>query len=245
MLDFTGRRALITGATGGIGGAIAKLLHQYGAHIVISGTKEEVLKQVQSELKERVDYIVCNLSDREQVNSLIDNCETKFGPLDILVCNAGITRDNLSIRMSEEDFEEVIKINLTSSFILNKAALKLMLKRRYGRIINISSIIGATGNAGQANYAASKAGLIAMTKSMAKESASRNITMNCVAPGFIATNMTDKLKEEYKAELLKSIPAGRMGEAEEIANAVIFLASDKASYITGQTIHVNGGMAMI
>jgi 3-oxoacyl-[acyl-carrier protein] reductase len=245
MLNLTGKIALITGASGAIGGAIAKSLHAQGAHVVISGTNEQALKTLEAELKSRVTVEVCNLQDDESVSSLIDRVCDKHERLDILVCNAGVTKDNLSLRMSIEDFDTVIKINLHSTFILNKSAIKKMVKQRFGRIINISSIVGFTGNAGQANYTAAKAGMVAMSKSFAQEVASRGVTVNCIAPGFIATPMTANLKDEHKEKLLSNIPCGRLGVPQDIANGAVFLASDEAEYITGQTLHINGGMAMI
>lgn len=245
MFNLKGQVALVTGASGGIGGAIAKALHNQGAHVIISGTKEESLNRLAAELKERVTVKTCNLQDDEAVANLIDEAASVHDRLDILVCNAGITKDNLSLRMSVEDFDAVMNINLRSTFVLNKAAVKRMMKQRYGRIINISSIVGFTGNLGQANYTAAKAGMVAMSKSIALEVATRGITVNCVAPGFIATPMTDSLKDEIKEELIKKVPVGRLGTAEDIANGVVFLASLEASYVTGQTLHINGGMAML
>lgn len=244
MFKLSDQVALVTGASGGIGGAIARKLHAQGAFVIISGTNVNSLEILAAELKERVAIQLCNLSDDSQVENLIDQVLAMKEKLDILVCNAGITRDNLSLRMSVEDFDEVIKINLHSAFILNKAAIKRMIRQKYGRIINISSIVGFNGNLGQANYAAAKAGMVAMSKSLAQEVASRGVTINCIAPGFIATAMTDKLKPEIQEELVKKIPAGRMGSSEDIANGVLYLASQEASYVTGQTIHINGGMSM-
>lgn len=245
MFDLTGQVALVTGASGGIGGAIARKLHAQGATVIVSGTNRQALEELSAELKVRQAVALCNLQDDDSVNTLVEQVCELAGKIDILVCNAGVTRDNLSLRMNIEDFDVVMKVNLRSSFVLNKAAIKRMMKQRYGRIINISSIVGFTGNLGQANYTAAKAGMVAMSKSFALEVASRGITVNCVAPGFIATAMTDKLKEEIQEELIKKIPLGRMGSAEDIANGVLFLASKEASYITGQTLHINGGMAMI
>lgn len=244
VLDLEGKVALVTGASGGIGGAIARTLHLQGAKVIISGTNRQSLEKLAQELSDRVVIKTCNLSDDQEVSELIDQVCDEHERLDILVCNAGITKDNISLRMSIEDFDEVIKINLRSAFILNKAAIKRMLKQRYGRIINISSIVGFTGNAGQANYTAAKAGMVAMTKTFAQEVSSRGITINCVAPGFIASPMTDKLNDELKAKLLSSIPVGRLGSGQDIANGVLFLASNEAEYITGQTLHINGGMSM-
>ena len=245
MFDLSGQVALVTGASGGIGGAIAKLLHAQGAHVIVSGTNKQVLENLAVELKERVSIEICDLQSDEAVANLIENSSAVHDRLDILVCNAGVTRDNLSLRMSIEDFDTVINVNLRATFILNKAAVKRMIKQRYGRIINISSIVGFTGNLGQVNYTAAKAGMVAMSKSFALEVASRGVTVNCVAPGLIDTAMTNKLKPELKDELLKKIPCNRLGTAEDIANSVLFLASSESNYITGQTLHINGGMAMI
>jgi len=245
MLDLSGQIALITGASGGIGGAIAKKLHAQGAYVVISGTNKQALDALAEELKERVSIEICDLQNDDAVASLVDNAYALHERLDILVCNAGVTKDNLSLRMNVEDFDLVLKINLRSTFVLNKAAIKRMIKQKSGRIINIASIVGFTGNLGQANYTAAKAGMVAMSKTLAQEVASRGVTVNCVAPGFIATPMTDKLKPEFKEELLKKIPLAKLGSPEDIANGVVFLASNEASYITGQTLHINGGMAMI
>lgn len=245
MFDLTGQVALVTGASGGIGGSIARKLHAHGAHIIISGTNRQALDDLANELKTNVTVKICNLQDDESIVNLIDEVYAINDRLDILVCNAGVTRDNLSLRMSVEDFDTVININLRATFILNKAAIKKMIKQRHGRIINISSIVGFTGNLGQANYTAAKAGMVAMSKSLALEVASRGVTVNCVAPGFIATAMTDKLKDELKEELIKKVPCGRLGTPDDIANGVIFLASNESAYVTGQTLHINGGMAMV
>jgi 3-oxoacyl-[acyl-carrier protein] reductase len=245
MLNLTNKIALVTGASGGIGGEIAKSLHAQGAHVVISGTNKQALDKLAAELKDRVSIEICNLQDDESVSSLIDNVCKAHERLDILVCNAGITKDNLSLRMNIEDFDSVIKINLHSTFLLNKLAIKKMVKQKFGRIINISSIVAFTGNPGQANYSAAKAGMVAMSKSFAQEVASRGITVNCVAPGFIATPMTDILNEGHKEKLLSSIPCGKLGSPKDIASGVVFLASNEAEYITGQTLHINGGMAMV
>lgn len=245
MFDLSGKVALVTGASGGIGGAIARKLHSQGAHVVISGTNKQALEYLSIELKDRVTIAICDLQDDDSVNGLIDKVYDLNGRLDILVCNAGVTRDNLSLRMNVEDFDVVMKINLRSAFVLNKAAIKKMIKQRSGRIINISSIVGFTGNLGQANYTAAKAGMVAMSKSFALEVGARGVTVNCVAPGFITTPMTDKLKPEIQEELIKKIPCGRMGSSEDIANGVLFLASEESGYITGQTLHINGGMAMV
>ena len=245
MFSLTGKTALITGASGGIGAAIAKALHDAGATIAISGTRVEVLEKVKAEIGERVLILPCNLSKAEDVEKLIPAAEAALGGLDILINNAGITKDGLAMRMKDEDWQSVIDVNLTSNFRLSRAAMRPMMKKRWGRIINITSIVGVTGNPGQVNYVASKAGLIGMTKSLAQELATRNVTVNCVAPGFIATPMTDVLNEKQKEAILGRIPAGRMGGPADIAAAVVYLASDEAAYVTGQTLHVNGGMVMV
>jgi 3-oxoacyl-[acyl-carrier protein] reductase len=245
MFDLTGKVALVTGATGGIGAAIAKALHARGATVALSGTREAVLEALKAELGERAEVFVANLSDRASVDGLVPAVEAKLGKLDILVNNAGITRDNLFMRMKDEEWDQVLEVNLGSTFRLARAAVKGMMKRRHGRIVSITSVVGVTGNAGQGNYAAAKAGMIGMSKSLGQEVASRNVTVNCVAPGFIATPMTDALNEKQREGILGAVPAGRLGTPEEIAAAVVFLASDEASYVTGQTLHVNGGMAMI
>jgi 3-oxoacyl-[acyl-carrier protein] reductase len=245
MFDLKDRVALVTGATGGIGGAIAKALHDRGATVALSGTRAEVLKQLAESLGDRAAVFPANLSDRGSVDSLIPAVEAAFGRVDILVNNAGITRDGLIIRMKDEDFDQVIEVNLQAGFRLARAAVKGMMKRRFGRIVGITSVVGVTGNAGQTNYAAAKAGMIGFSKALAQEVASRSITVNCVAPGFIETAMTDVLNEKQKEGILGSVPAGRLGSAEEIAAAVVYLASNEAAYVTGQTLHVNGGMAMI
>ena len=245
MFSLTGKTALLTGASGGIGAAIAKALHDAGATIAISGTRVETLEKVKAEVGDRVHILPCNLSKPEDVEKLIPAAEAAMGGLDILVNNAGITKDGLAMRMKDEDWQSVIDVNLTSNFRLSRAAMRGMMKKRWGRIINITSIVGVTGNPGQVNYVASKAGLIGMTKSLAQELGSRNVTVNCVAPGFIATPMTDVLNEKQKEGILSRIPAGRMGGPTDIAAAVIYLASEEAGYVTGQTLHVNGGMAMI
>lgn len=245
MFKLNGKNALVTGATGGIGAAIAKTLAKQGAKVILSSTKEEKLQELVNEIGGDVKYVACNLSDVAAVDALFDNAEELAGgQIDILVCNAGITRDNLILRMKNEDFEQVIDVNLKSTFILNRNAVKKMMRRKYGRIINIASVVGVTGNPGQANYVASKAGMIGMTKSMAQEVGSRGITLNCVAPGFITSPMTDILNEQQKSTILAKIPAGHMGTADDIAKAVAFLASEDASYINGHTLHVNGGMFM-
>ncbi len=245
MFNLNGKKALITGASGGIGATIAKALHQQGAVVALSGTRREALEKVAQELKERVHILPCNLKNVEEVENLIPQAEAIMEQVDILVNNAGITRDNLLMRMKDDEFSEVIDVNLEATFRLMRAAVKGMMKRRDGRIINITSIVGVMGNPGQANYCASKAGVIGMSKSLAQEIASRGITVNCVAPGFIQTPMTDVLPETHKEKLLATIPQGRMGLPEEVAAGVAFLASAEAGYITGQTLHINGGMAMI
>ena len=245
MFDLSGKTALVTGASGGIGRDIATALSAAGVKVALSGTREGVLEEVKAECAGEAAIVTCNLSDAEAVNGLVKRAEEAIGPLDILVANAGITRDQLLMRMKEEDFEAVLNINLGSYFRLAKSALRGMMKRRSGRIIGITSIVGVTGNAGQANYAASKAGMIGFTKSLAAEVASRGVTANCIAPGFITSPMTDVLPEAQKESLLGSIPAGKLGTGADIAAAVAFLSSNEASYVTGQTLHVNGGMAMI
>ena len=245
MFDLTGKNVLITGASGGIGGAIAKALHSAGATVSLSGTRVEPLEALAAELGERAYVLPCNLRDAEAVTALPKQAADAMGSVDILVNNAGITRDNIFMRMSDDEWTSVLDVNLTSTMRLCKGVIRGMMKSRWGRIVNISSIVGATGNPGQANYAASKAGMVGMSKSIAYEVASRGITVNCVAPGFIATAMTDKLNDEQKSGILTQIPAGRMGEAEEIAAAVLYLASAEAAYVTGTTLHVNGGMAML
>jgi len=245
MFNIEGKTALVTGASGGIGGAIAKALHGAGATVALSGTRVEPLKALAAELGERAHVLPCNLSDAEAVEALPKQAIEAMGGLDILVNNAGITRDNLFMRMKDEDWDAVININLTSTMRLCRGVMRPMMKARWGRIINISSIVATTGNPGQANYTAAKAGMIAMGKSIAQEVASRGITVNAVAPGFIATPMTDALNDDQKGAINKQIPAGRMGTPEEIAAAVLYLASEEAGYVTGATLHVNGGMAMV
>ena len=246
MFDISGTTALVTGATGGIGGAIARSLHAQGAHVVLSGTREAALEALAGELGGRVSSVVANLSDPAAVDGLIGAAEQAAGaPVDILVANAGVTRDGLLLRMKDEDWETVIKVNLEGYFRLSRAALKGMMKRRHGRIIGITSVVGVTGNPGQSNYAASKAGMIGFSKALAQEVASRNVTVNCIAPGFIASPMTDALNDQQKEQILRTIPAGKLGEGSDIAAACVYLASDEAAYVTGQTLHVNGGMAMI
>ncbi|PZO63484.1 MAG: beta-ketoacyl-ACP reductase [Paracoccus denitrificans] len=245
MFDLTGKTALITGASGGIGGAIATALHQAGATVALSGTRETPLQELAASLGERAHVVTANLADPASVEALPKAAAEAMGSLDILVNNAGITRDNLFMRMSDDEWAQVIDVNLTSSARLARGVLRGMMKARWGRIISITSIVGATGNPGQANYAAAKAGLIGMSKSLAYEVASRGITVNCVAPGFIATAMTDKLNDDQKGRILSQIPAGRMGTPDDIAAAVLYLASEQAGYVTGATLHVNGGMAML
>ncbi|MBF0332983.1 MAG: 3-oxoacyl-[acyl-carrier-protein] reductase [Alphaproteobacteria bacterium] len=245
MFDLSGRKALVTGASGGIGGAIARALHGRGAIVTLSGTRREALDGLAAELGERAHVAPCDLGDSASVEALGKEAEAAMGGLDILVNNAGLTRDGLILRMKDEDWQSVIDVNLTATFRLCRAAVKGMMKRRFGRIVNIASIVGVTGNPGQVNYAASKAGMIGLTKSLAAEVGSRGITVNCVAPGFITTAMTEALNDDQRARLLAGIPAGRMGEPAEIAAAVVYLASGEAAYVTGQTLHVNGGMAMI
>ncbi len=245
MIDLTGRTALVTGASGGIGRAIAQALSEAGAKVALSGTRENVLEEVAGTLKGESAIVPCNLSDAESVDGLVGRAEEAIGPLDILVANAGITRDKLLMQMKDEDWNDVLSVNLGSYFRLTKSCVRGMMKRRHGRIIGITSIVGVTGNPGQANYCASKADMIGFTKSLAQEVASRGITANTIAPGFIESPMTEVLPEKQKDALLGQIPAGRLGQGADIAAAAIYLASDQAAYVTGQTIHVNGGMAMI
>ena len=245
MFELEGKCALITGASGGIGGSIARALYAQGAKVALSGTRIDPLKALADDLGDRAFIVPCNLSDVDAVKALPQKASEEMGGIDILVNNAGITKDNLFMRMSDDDWHQVININLTSTMHLMKSVMRTMMKKRFGRIINITSIVGVTGNAGQVNYAASKAGMIGMTKSFAQEIATRGITANCIAPGFIETAMTAELPENVIKNMLDAIPQGRMGQADEIAASVAFLASNEASYITGQTLHVNGGMAMI
>ena len=245
MFDLKGKNALITGASGGIGGAIAAALHEAGATVALSGTRVAPLEELAAQLGDRVHVLPCNLSDADAVNALPKQAAEAMGSVDILVNNAGITRDNIFMRMSDEEWSSVLEVNLTSTMRLCKGVIRGMMKSRWGRIVNISSVVGATGNPGQANYAASKAGMVGMSKSIAYEVASRGITVNCVAPGFITTAMTDKLTDDQKSGILSQVPAGRMGDAQEIAAAVLYLSSPEAAYVTGTTLHVNGGMAML
>ncbi|MBB3265327.1 3-oxoacyl-[acyl-carrier protein] reductase [Azospirillum sp. OGB3] len=245
MFDLTGKKALVTGASGGIGAQIARALHAQGATVALSGTRVAPLESLAAELGERALVVPGNLADAAGTEQLAKDAEAALGQIDILVNNAGLTRDQLAMRMKDDDWQSVLDVNLTAAFRLSRAVLRGMMKRRWGRIIGITSIVGVTGNPGQANYAASKAGMIGMSKSLAAEVASRGITVNCVAPGFITTAMTDALNSEQKDKLLTAIPSGRMGEPGEIAAGVVYLASDEAAYVTGQTLHINGGMAMI
>jgi 3-oxoacyl-[acyl-carrier protein] reductase len=245
MFDLSGKTALITGATGGLGGSIARALHGQGAQVVLSGTRPEALEALKAELGERSLVLPCNLSDAAAVDALYGQAEAAAGDVHIVVSNAGVTRDGLLLRMKDEDWETVLRVNLEAYFRLARAALKTMMRRRGGRIIGITSVVGVTGNPGQTNYAASKAGMIGFSKALAQEVASRNITVNCVAPGFIASPMTDALNEQQKEAILGRIPAGRLGGGADVASACVYLASDEAAYVTGQTLHVNGGMAMI
>jgi 3-oxoacyl-[acyl-carrier protein] reductase len=245
MFDLTGKSALVTGASGGIGADIARVLHAAGATVGLSGTRVEPLEALAAELGSRAHVLPCNLSNPEEVEGLVKRAAEAMGSVDILVNNAGITRDGLAMRMSDDDWQSVIDVNLTAAFRLCRAAIRGMMKARWGRIVNISSVVGRAGNAGQANYAASKGGLVALSKSLAEEVASRGITVNCVAPGFIETPMTEKLNEAQRATILGSVPAGRMGTPQEIAAAVLYLASQEAAYVTGATLHVNGGMDMV
>ena len=244
MFDLSGKTALVTGASGGIGKAIAAKLHAQGAQVVLSGTRRQALETLAGELGERTFVTPCDLGDGVAVDALFGQAEAAAGPVDILVSNAGLTRDGLILRMKDEDWDLVMRVNLEAYFRLCRTALRGMMKRRWGRIIGITSVVGVTGNPGQTNYAASKAGMIGFSKALAQEAASRNITVNCVAPGFIASPMTDALNEQQREMILSRIPAGRLGQGEEIAAACVYLSSDEAAYVTGQTLHVNGGMAM-
>jgi len=245
MFDLSGKTALVTGASGGIGSAVARALHARGATVGLSGTRREALETLAAELGTRVHVLPADLGSRESVEALVPSAEVAMGQLDILVNNAGVTRDNLFMRMKDEEWDTVIRVNLEASFRLMRSAVKGMMRRRWGRIIAVTSIVGTTGNAGQGNYAASKAGLVGMSKSLAAEVASRGVTVNCVAPGFIETAMTAVLTDKQREAILATVPMGRLGSGSEIASAVVYLASPEASYVTGQTLHVNGGMAMI
>ncbi len=245
MFDLSSRKALVTGATGGLGGAIARQLHAQGATVMLSGTRSDALQALAAELGDRAHVQVCDLSNAESVEKLVPAAEAAMGGLDILVNNAGVTRDNLFLRMKDEEWDTVMAVNLTASFRLMRSAVKGMMRRRYGRIVSIGSVVGTTGNPGQGNYAASKAGLIGMSKALGAEVASRNITVNVVAPGFIESPMTDSLTDKQKDAILGTVPMGRLGTGRDVAAAVLYLASEEAAYITGQTLHVNGGMAMI
>lgn len=245
MFDLSGKCALVTGASGGIGAAIATALHAQGATVALSGTRAEVLQGLADQLGARAHVVTANLSDRASVEALVPAAEKAMGQVDILINNAGITRDNIFMRMKDEEWDQVLAVNLSAGFVLARACMRGMMKRRFGRIIGITSVVGVTGNPGQANYSAAKAGMIGMTKSIAAEVASRGITANCIAPGFIETAMTDALNDKQKEGILGSVPAGRLGTSAEIAAAAVYLASVEAGYVTGQTLHVNGGMARI
>jgi 3-oxoacyl-[acyl-carrier protein] reductase len=245
MFDLSGKTALVTGASGGLGGAIARSLHAQGASVVLTGTRAEALEGVKAGLGERAFVLPCNLSDSAAVDALFGEAESLAGEVHIVVSNAGVTRDQLLLRMKDEDWDTVLKVNLEAYFRLARAALKGLMRRRWGRIIGITSVVGVTGNPGQANYAASKAGMIGFSKALAQEVATRNVTVNCVAPGFIASPMTDALNEQQRETILSRIPAGRLGSGDDIAAACVYLASEEAAYVTGQTLHVNGGMAML
>jgi 3-oxoacyl-[acyl-carrier protein] reductase len=245
MFDLSGKTALVTGASSGIGTAIAKALHKQGATVAISGTRKDALDAIANEFKDRVHVLPCNLADKDAVEVLVPAAVEKMQRLDILVNNAGITKDNIFVRLKDEDWDQVIAVNLTASFRLARAAGMGMMRQRFGRIIGITSVVGFTGNAGQGNYAAAKAGMVGMTKSLAAELASRNVTANCIAPGFIATPMTDALNDAQKKAILDSVPARRLGTPDDIAAAAVYLASNEAGYVSGATIHINGGMAML
>jgi 3-oxoacyl-[acyl-carrier protein] reductase len=244
MFDLTGKTALVTGASGGLGAGIARAMHAQGATVSVSGTRREALDALAGELKERVHVLPCDLANRDAVEALVPSAEEKMQKLDILVANAGVTRDNLLVQLKDEDWDQVIAVNLTATFRLTRAAVARMMRRRYGRIIGVTSVVGVTGNPGQGNYTASKAGIIGMMKSVAAEYAKRNVTANCIAPGFITSPMTDKLNDKQREAILARVPAGKMGTAADVAAAAVYLASDEAAYVTGQTLHVNGGMAM-
>ena len=245
MFDLSGKAALVTGATGAIGGAIARALHGQGATVALSGTRREALDALAGELKDRVHVLPCDLADKDAVEALVPSAEAKMQKLDVLVANAGVNADNLFVSLTDEAWEKVITVNLTAAFRLTRAAVKTMMRRRWGRVIGISSIVGYTGNPGQGNYTASKAGLVGMLKSVAAEYAKRNVTANCIAPGIIASAMIDKLNDKQREAIMARVPAGRLGVPADVAAAAVYLASDEAAYVTGQTIHVNGGMAMI
>jgi len=245
MFDLTGKTALVTGATGGIGSAIARAFHHQGATVAISGRRRDVLDALAGDLKKRVHVLPCNLTDGDEVEELVPKSETAMGKLDVLVANAGIAKDNLLVQLRDEDWDQVVAVNLTATFRLARAAVRGMMRRRFGRVIGITSVVGVTGNAGQANYTATKAGMIGMIKSIAAEYAKRGVTANSIAPGFITTAMTDKLNDKQREAILARVPAGRLGSGVDVAAAAVFLASDEAAYVTGQTIHVNGGMVMI
>jgi 3-oxoacyl-[acyl-carrier protein] reductase len=245
MFDLSAKTALVTGATGAIGGAIARALHDQGATVALSGTRRDALDALAAELKDRVHVLPCDLADKDAVEALVPSAEEKMTKLDILVANAGVNRDNLFVQLRDEDWDNVIAVNLTATFRLTRAAVKAMMRRRWGRVIGISSIVGYTGNPGQGNYTASKAGLVGMLKSVAAEYAKRNVTANCIAPGIIASAMIDKLNDKQREGILARVPAGRLGTPADVAAAAVYLASEEAAYVTGQTIHVNGGMAMI
>jgi 3-oxoacyl-[acyl-carrier protein] reductase len=245
MFDLTGKTALVTGATGAIGGEIARALHGQGATVAISGTRSEALDTLAGELKTRVYVLPCDLADKDAVEALVPGAEEKMEKLDILVANAGVNRDNLFVQLRDEDWDQVIAVNLTATFRLTRAAVKTMMRRRFGRVIGISSVVGFTGNPGQGNYTASKAGMVGMMKSVAAEYAKRNVTANCIAPGIIASPMIDRLNEKQREAILARVPAGKLGTPRDVAAAAVYLASDEAQYVTGQTLHVNGGMAML
>jgi 3-oxoacyl-[acyl-carrier protein] reductase len=245
MFELTGKTALITGATGAIGGGIARVLHAQGATVAISGTRREILDQLAADLKDRVHVLTANLADNAETDALVPRAEEAMGQLDILVANAGVTRDNLFVQLRDEEWDQVIAINLSATFRLSRAAVRGMMRRRFGRIIGIGSVVGITGNPGQGNYTATKAGMIGMIKSIAAEYAKRGVTANCIAPGLIATAMTDKLNDKQREAILARVPAGRLGGGADVAAAAVYLASEEAAYVTGQTLHVNGGMAMI